>query len=138
MGVPTQPGVPVFTHELPTTLTVSWAASSGDGGKPITAYLLRRYTGSSPTGPFVDSVSNNRARNLTNLASGTIYTFRVYAQNADGYSDSSDTATIQMPGACWVRYENVWKIAIPYVRSGGVWKMAIPSVRSTAIWKNTN
>lgn len=139
---PSPPGKPAFSNEMPTSLTVKWTASPGNGGKAISSYKLRRYVGSSPTGSYVDSDANNLTRNVTGLTPGTEYTFRVYAYNGSadngGYSDPSTANSITMLAGMWVRVSGVWKIAVPYVRSGGVWKMAIPYVRSGGTWKQTN
>lgn len=139
---PSPPGKPSFSNELPTSLTVKWTASSGNGGKAITSYLLRRYVGSSPSGAHVDSSANSLSRNVTGLTPGTNYTFTVYAYNGSadngGYSDPSTANSVQQLAGVWVRVSGVWKIAVPYIRSGGVWKMAIPYVRSGGSWKQTN
>lgn len=139
---PSAPGKPAFSNELPTSLTVKWTASGNNNGKAITSYRLRRYTGSSPSGPHVDSDANNLSRNVTGLTPGTNYTFTVYAYNGSadngGYSDPSTANSIQQLAGVWVRVSGVWKIAVPYIRSGGVWKMAIPYVRSGGSWKQTN
>lgn len=139
---PTAPGKPSFSNEMPTTLTVSWTASSGNGGKAISSYTLRRYTGASASGSHVDSTANSLTRNITGLTPGVEYTFTVYAYNGSadngGYSDASTPNSISMLAGAWVRVGGVWKIAVPYVRTGGVWKMAIPYVRSGGAWKLTN
>ena len=139
---PSQPGKPTFSNVLPTSLTVKWTASGDNGGKAITSYTLRRYTGSSPTGSHVDSSANSLSRNVTGLTPGTTYTFTVLAFNGSadngGFSDPSTPSAIQMLAGVWLRVNGAWKIAIPYIRSGGAWKMAIPYVRSGGSWKQTN
>jgi hypothetical protein len=139
---PSAPGKPAFSNEMPTTLTVKWTASTDNNGKAITSYKLRRYTGSSPTGAYVDSDANSLSRNVTGLTPGTNYTFTVYAFNGSadngGYSNPSAANSVQQLAGVWVRVSGVWKIAVPYIRSGGVWKMAIPYVRSGGVWKQTN
>ena len=47
MAKPSPPGKPTFTNTTLTTVTVSWAASTSTGGKPIKAYLMRRWNAAS-------------------------------------------------------------------------------------------
>lgn len=139
---PSPPGTPSFSNQTPTTVTVSWAASSDNNGSAIVSYTLRRWTGGSQSGTYVDSVANNLSRNVTGLIPGTTYTFGVYAKNSSadngGYSNISGDNHIQMIGSAWTRYGGTWKRAVPYVRTGGVWRVAIPYVRSDGAWKTTN
>jgi hypothetical protein len=139
---PNPPGVPTFSNEFPTTMTVSWTASPNNQGSAINDYLLRQYSGTSPTGPYVDNHGNSLTRNLTGLIPGAKYTYTVYAHNGSadngGYSNPSGSNTLGMLAGAWVRVSGVWKIAVPYIRVGGVWMMAVPYVRSGGTWKLTN
>lgn len=38
-------------------------------------------------------------------------------------------------GIAWVKTQEVWKVAIPYVRKNGSWQQAIPYVRKNGEWK---
>jgi Fibronectin type III domain len=134
--VPTAPGTPSFSLITPTTVRVAWTASSSNGGSAITTYRLRRSINPFDT-PYVDSDALNLARNVTGLVPGKVYKFRVYSRNAIGWSASSTSATVTMPGAIWVRYGKTWHRVIPYVRDAGKWKMAVAYVRSSGTWHST-
>ncbi len=138
--VPSPPGQPQFSNITPTSVTVSWSASTDDGGDPVYEYLLRRWTGTSMSGSYVDSSANNRTRNVTGLTPGTNYTFAAYARNHawGGYSDHSSPNTLLVSGAVWIRVGGVWRRAVPYVRYNGVWKVAVPYVRSGGTWELTD
>ncbi len=137
---PSPPGTPTFSNKTPTSVKVSWSASTNDGGSPIDAYLLRIAEGN---GVFTNhSSSNDLSRTVTGLISGRSYVFRVQAHNGsadnNGYSNPSGDSTLTMYGAVRVRSSGVWVDAIPYVRESGVWKMASPYIRDAGIWKQTS
>ncbi len=135
--VPDAPGTPTFSDELPTTLTVSWAAPSSDGGKPITDYILRKWEGHDSSGDHTDNHGNSRVRHLTGLTPGAAYTFKAIAINAIGQSAESPGATEEMLPGCHIRVGGEWKLAVPHVRVGGEWKLATPHVRTGGVWKQT-
>lgn len=139
---PAQPGPPQFTNITPISVTVFWDASINTGGSPITSYKLRRWLDAPGHGDFLDNDGNSTFRNLTGLIPGQTYGFAVYAKNGsddnDGFSDGSTGETILMPSGAWVRVNNAWYIAIPYVRSGGRWKLAEAHVRSGGTWHVTS
>lgn len=140
---PGPPGAPVFSNVQPTSLTVTFDASSTTNGSAITGYQLRRWNRSSRSGnPNWTQTATGRTRNLTGLTPGTTYTFDVRARNGsadnNGYSNPSAARSRQMLAGAWVRSGGSWKLAVPYVRSGGSWKMARPYVRHSGSWKATN
>lgn len=139
---PAAPGGPSFSNIQPTSVTVTWNASPDDNGSPINSYILRRWTGGSMSGDYVDSYALNRLRNVTGLKPGTTYTFATYARNSSadwgGWSPVSLDNHIGLQAGAWIRVGGSWKMAVPYVRSGGVWKIAVPYVRNGAVWKLTS
>lgn len=140
---PSKPGTPSFSNKLPTSLTVSWSASSDNGGKSISGYLLRYWKNTSASGSYTNvSQENNRSRSVTGLTPGQYYTFAVYAYNGSGdnggYSNQSSTATLRMLAGAWIKISGTWKLAIPYVRVSGVWKMALPYVKQSGTWTMTS
>jgi hypothetical protein len=138
---PSAPGAPTFTNILPSSLTVSWAAASNNGGSAIDSYLLRRWNGGSASGSHIDNSANNRSRSITGLTPGATYTFAVYAHNSSadnsGYSKASAARAVQMLAGAYIRSGGTWKLAVPYVRTGGVWKIAVPYIRHNGTWKLT-
>ena len=139
---PSTPGAPQFTNALPTSVTVSWAASSDNAGSNIDGYLLRYWPNAEGTGPYVDhSQQNNTSRTVTGLTPGTWYKFVVYAHNGsadnEGYSNMSTASVIRMISGGRVRVDGTYKTAIPYQKTSGVYKLAMPFVRSDGVYKNT-
>jgi Fibronectin type III domain/Siphovirus protein of unknown function (DUF859) len=137
-SVPDHPGQPVFSNITPTSLTVSWDAPADDGGSSITTYELRRWTGGSQSGSYVDSKGNSRTRNVTGLTPGGTYTFAVHAQNGVGWSSWSTDNHVTLSAGAMIRVGEVWKMGIPYVRVNGVWKQAIPYIRQGGTWHPAN
>jgi hypothetical protein len=137
---PSIPGRPVASNILPTSVTLTWAASTDNGGSAIDSYLLRRWTGTTATGPYVD-VHNAFTLSFTDtgLQPGTNYTYAVYAHNgsAGGYSPSSLGTTVKTLAPAHVRVAGIWKYAVPYVKVTGVWKQATPWVKVAGVWKQT-
>lgn len=137
-GKPTAPSRPSTSNAAPTSIRVSWGASSSSNGSSITGYLLRYYPRGSATGTYVNvSEQNNRARTVTGLNPGQLYTFVVLARNANGYSPASPPKTIRMMAGAWIKVDGVWRLAEPYVRHNGSWKPAVPYVRHNGSWKLT-
>jgi len=134
---PTTPGTPVASEILPTSMRLTWAASSDNRGAAIDHYLVRRYETSDGTGAFVDDIANNLTRVLTGLVPGKTYSFRVYAHNgsAGGYSPSSAVLTVATLAPVWVKVGGLWKYGIPYVKVSGEWKIGLPFVKKDGIWK---
>lgn len=140
---PSPPGKPSFSNELPTSVTVSWAASTNNGGTSIDHYLLRYWPNAAGTGSYIDhSKANNRSRVVTGLTPGRTYRFVVYAHNGsadnDGYSDRSSANIFQMLAGVWLKISGVWKLAVPYINVAGVWKLAVPYIKSGGVWKMTS
>lgn len=72
-------------------VNLSWTAP-GDGGSPITDYLVEFDDGSG-WATFVDGVSTATTATVTGLVNGTPVDFRVSAINLDGTGTASDTVT---------------------------------------------
>lgn len=132
-GAPSSPTGLVASNILPTSLTLGWDSVSG-----ATDYLIEGQLGDTITSPTINRDTTGTSINITGLAAGRDYTFRVYATNAAGASQPSDPYTVQTLAGSYLRVGGVWKVAIPYVRSGGVWKMALPYIRDGGVWKQTH
>jgi hypothetical protein len=138
--VPSIPGKPVISKIMPTSVTVSWTGSADNGGSAITGYLVRRWTGTSPSGAYVDTyVGNVGTLNVTGLTPGTNYTWAVYAMNGayGTYSVASSATTAKTIAPMHVKVAGVWHYAVPYVKVSAVWKMAQPYVKVNGAWKLT-
>jgi len=137
---PSQPGTPVASNVMPTSMTLTWGGSGDNGGAGIDGYLLRRWLGSSMTGAYTDvSFQNNVSRQDTGLIPGTVYTYVVYAHNgsAGQYSVNSAPVTVKTIAPMRVKVGGLWKYAVPYVKVNGVWVMAQPFVKVAGVWKQT-
>ena len=136
---PNPPGTPTFSEALPTSIRVSWPASSYDGGDAIDGYLLRRWDNAQGTGSYTDNWANNLSRVVSGLTPGQQYTFAVFARNGatdnSGYSNMSNSAFVRMLAGVQIKVSGVWRLAIPYVKVSGVWKLASPYVKVSGTWK---
>lgn len=84
-GVPTNPQATANT----TTLTLSWASPSTNGGASISEYSMQLSTDGGSTWVTSRLLSASPLRRITNAVAGTSYTFRVAAKNSAGLSDYS-------------------------------------------------
>jgi len=103
---PTAPTIGTATATGGTTATVSYTASSSNGGATITSYTVV----SSPAGGSGTlSSSGSGTINVTGLTASTSYTFTVYATNSVGNSASSSASnsitTISPPSAIGAAYQ---------------------------------
>lgn len=138
---PSVPGTPVASHVMPTSLTLTWTASTDNAGSTITGYLVRRWNGTAPTGAYVDDFANNISREISGLTPGATYTFGIYAKNGSadngGYSNISGTLTVKTIAPLYVKIAGVWVYAVPYVKTGGIWVIAQPFVKVDGVWRAT-
>lgn len=75
--------------------TVSWAASSDDGGSAITSYVVT----ATPGGQTATAGSAATSATVSGLSNGTSYTFTVKATNAIGSSPASAASNVVTPAA---------------------------------------
>lgn len=73
-------------------VTLNWTAPL-DNGFPITDYVIQ-YNDGSGYQTFSDGTSTSTTTIVTGLANFTTYTFRVYAVNVNGQSETSNIVTI--------------------------------------------
>ena len=137
---PSVPGTPVASNVMPTSLNLTWTASTDNAGSAIDGYLVRRWAGSSATGTYVDvSQTNTLTRSDSGLTPGTTYTYGIYAHNGSyaGYSALSGTITVKTIAPMRAKVAGVWKYAVPYQKINGVWVMMQPYVKVSGVWKAT-
>jgi hypothetical protein len=91
-AVPGAPTIGTASLAGPTSATVSWTAPADNGGSPITGYDVA----ASPAGPTC-STTGATSCTVTNLTSGTSYTFTVVARNAVGAGPASGASNAVTP-----------------------------------------
>lgn len=136
----TKPGTPVASNITPTSVHLAWTASTNNNGSAITGYLVRRWTGSAMTGPYVDvSSTNTLVRDDTSLTPGTTYTYGIFAKNGSYgvYSPVSTGVTIKTIAPAHVKVAGVWHYGVPYVKVAGIWKVSTPKVKVAGTWRAT-
>jgi hypothetical protein len=95
----TVPGIPTGVDAVAsgTSITVTWDAPTDNGGSALTGYRVQRATNAGFTTGVVavDVSATPRSYQVTGLAHGTQYWFRVLAKNSTGDSSfsTSDSAT---------------------------------------------
>ena len=104
MFSPSAPEQPVVTDVHITSCTVTYQPPRGDGGAPVTSYILERRT----PGPDSEWIRVNNTPvtglqyDVVNLTPDTEYEFRVAAVNMKGISDfsvmSPKIMTVEKPG----------------------------------------
>lgn len=134
---PSAPGKPVATEVLPTSMRLTWAASSDNGGSAIDGYLVRRWDNPEGSGSYTDSYANNLTRVLTGLTPGKEYRFVVVAHNNsnDQWSPSSSAITVRTLSGVWTKVSGVWRRVAIFVKVNGVWKAATLFGKKTGAWK---
>lgn len=140
---PGAPGPLVFSEITPTSVRVTFTASTDDGGDPIYGYWLRYKPyvyGYDPTPWTSHSESMVLTRVVTGLTPGVEYTFTVAAHNDStaysGYGTAS-TARQIIPSTVWVKVSGVWKRAIPFFKVDGVWRRTRVYIKDGGTWKNS-
>lgn len=134
---PSIPGTPVASDVLPTSLRLTWTASTDNAGSAIDGYLVRRWDNPEGTGSYVDSFENNLTRVLTGLTPGKQYRFVVYAHNNsyDQYSVASTAIVVRTLSGMWTKWEGAWKRTVPFVKVAGVWRAVSVFVKDAGVWK---
>jgi len=128
------PNTPTFSGVAHDSLYLNWTPS-GDGGSAITSYDINYGpTSGANTTLYMGAVS---PQFISGLTPGTLYYFRVRANNAIGNGAWSTIVSQQTIAGVRVRDGGTWKFAIPYVKVAGVWKTAIPFVKVGGVWEET-
>ncbi|USH45479.1 minor tail protein [Microbacterium phage DoTi] len=95
--VPYKAGTPTASNITTTSVKLTWT-NGARGHADTDSVLLRRYTGTSTTGPYTDYPLGATATShtVTGLTRGQTYTFSVYNRNSDGYSAQSGGRTVTL------------------------------------------
>ena len=88
-AVPSIPIGPLTTSNVTSTsITISWNPPSSTGGIPVSAYVIERRDVRYSTWLMVEKVRPMIASYcIQNLLEGNEYLFRVFAENAEGFSE---------------------------------------------------
>ena len=79
--------------------SVTWSAPSGDGGSPISGYVITPYLGSNPQTPMQVAGGSSTSATVSGLANGQAYTFTVAAVNSVGTGSASAASNAVTPKA---------------------------------------
>jgi len=93
-SVPDAPSAPTATANSNTSAFVQFTRVSNDGGSAITNYVITAYQGSTQIASTTVSASGYFApqAEITGLTNGQSYTFKIKAQNANGFSAESSAS----------------------------------------------
>lgn len=136
---PSAPGTPVASEVLPTSLRLTWTASSDNGGSTIVGYLVRRWDNPEGTGTPVDDyvASTALTRVMSGLTPGKEYRWAVYARNGshDQYSVASTAIVVRTLSGMWLKVSGTWRRVAVWVKSSGTWKAAATFIKHSGSWK---
>jgi hypothetical protein len=95
---PAPPGAPTGLTATPGngTATLSWSAPGSDGGSPVDGYFIEG--GTSPSATSISDRVGGTTATMSGLTNGTVYYFRVDAQNSNGDSAAA-TVTVTPRGS---------------------------------------
>ena len=93
-GVPSKPTITFAASETPTSVKITWTASTSHESAPITKYLLEMKTSSVDWEQRAYTEQTTYTYTVTKLQSKTEYSFRVRANNDVGYSHPSDVVLV--------------------------------------------
>ncbi|MEN9798896.1 MAG: hypothetical protein RL653_2592, partial [Pseudomonadota bacterium] len=141
-------GKPVSVPEAPSgvvgvagsgEVSLSWTAPSGNGGSPITDYVVQYSTDGASWTPFDDGPSTLTSARVTGLVNGTAYAFQVAAVNAVGtsvYSTSSSFVTpvsaLLAPSAPTLANGTAGELGVSWTAPGDSGGSAITGYTATA------
>ncbi|MGH3172436.1 MAG: fibronectin type III domain-containing protein [Streptosporangiaceae bacterium] len=96
-GTPIAPGAPtgLTASSGNGTATLSWSPPASDGGSPVDHYVIEG--GTSPADDGIEDTVGGHTDTISGLTNGTLYYFRVHAQNTYG-DGASATVTVTPVG----------------------------------------
>lgn len=130
--VPEAPTAPVLSEIRQTSMKAMFDPN-GSGGSAIIGYEVG-YSTVSDVGTALFA-SGYPPVTVDELLPATKYFFWARAQNSVGWGPWSSPGIATTLAGARVNVGNVYKQAIPYVRTGGVWKLARPYIKTAGVWK---
>lgn len=134
-NVPGKMATPTSTFATPATITVNFVAPASNGGSPITGYDIQ-YSTTSDFAQVTTKAVTASPLVLNNLTPNAYY-IRARAKNlvgAGAWSDARVETIISgpkikvgetyFPTLVFVRYDGIYRTAIPYSKHAGVWRIA--------------
>lgn len=110
--------------------------NNGDGGSPVLEWQAM-WQNATRNGVQTWYASNGET-DLGGLNPGETYNFWSRGRNAIGWGPWSAMVSARTAAPAWVKYNGVWREAVPYVRVNGVWRAAQPYVNVNGVWKMTD
>ncbi|QPX62493.1 minor tail protein [Arthrobacter phage Truckee] len=108
--------------------------SNGDGGASILQWQIGYGTSSTTPQSYLTSGGTSI---ITGLTPGTTYYFWSRGRNSVGWGPWSVRSTGRTYAGARVKYNGVWREAIPYVKHNGAWKIAQPYSKINGIWRKS-
>lgn len=130
------PPAPVMrpASEITTTSMLVQFDSQGDGGSPITSWLLERALDPAFSVELVQYSSTGTTR-VEGLTPATTYYYRARGQNAYGVSGWASTMSAATLASIFVSDGTTWRPTPLYVDDGTTAKVAVVNVSDGAAWR---
>lgn len=128
---PAKPSRPILSDPRQTSTTVFYT-SNGDGGSPALEWQVSWSESASGVGQNPRQYTANMRLDNLPLAK-TIYVWG-RGRNKYGWGPWTDQASILLVAGVWIKHNNQWRRAIPYVRKDGVWRPAEPYSKLAGLW----
>lgn len=131
---PTHVSFSLITHETVRTTF----SGQGDGGSGILEWQISFGTnGSSPEAGGNGHYSSSGTNDFSGLKPGQYYAAWARGRNANGWGGWSAGNAFETLGGCYVRIDDIWRLAVPYIKVGGIWMPAVPHVKVDGTWRRS-
>lgn len=128
--VPDAPS-PLYIDRITTSSLRYVFGGNGDGGTPVREWQALWQEGSGRQ----NERWANGALTLSSVKPATRYNFWSRGRNDVGWGPWSRVISARTLSGARVKYQGVWREAVPYVKYRGVWRCAESHVRNGGKWK---